>query len=101
MVLSSGNSLFVAAQLVSDPSDEVPDRVIKRIVGNIGSPGISLLVPPGSVRMKSASDKYDYLQIRGVFYRNVTQRMWTWRGPVLNFADMLIQMYPQLVISSL
>jgi hypothetical protein len=60
MALSSGNSLFVAAQLVSDPSDEVPGRVIKRIVGNIGSPGISLLVPPGSVRMKSASENYDY-----------------------------------------
>ena len=46
MALSSGNSLFIATQLVSDPSDEVPDRVVKHKFGNIGSPSISLLVPP-------------------------------------------------------
>lgn len=70
MALSAGSSLFVAAELISDPSDKVPAREIRHIVGNIGSPGISLLVPPRSVRMKSTSQNYDYRVVTHQNYDN-------------------------------
>ncbi|KAI0841351.1 hypothetical protein F5Y06DRAFT_308198 [Hypoxylon sp. FL0890] len=44
--LSYGNSLFVSSRLLSDPYTNVPDHAVTRIVGNVGRPGLSLLVPP-------------------------------------------------------
>jgi hypothetical protein len=46
MALSSGDSIFVAAALVADPLHSTQQAVIKRILGNVGRPGLSLLVPP-------------------------------------------------------
>lgn len=46
MAISSGDSLYVAAALMCDPSDESPPGAIKHVVGNIGRPGIAFLVPP-------------------------------------------------------
>ncbi|KFA62410.1 hypothetical protein S40285_06408 [Stachybotrys chlorohalonatus IBT 40285] len=46
MALSSGSSLFVLTRLLADPNTELPDCAVTRIVGNIGRPGISLLIPP-------------------------------------------------------
>ncbi|KAI1142003.1 hypothetical protein F5Y05DRAFT_369401 [Hypoxylon sp. FL0543] len=44
--LSYGNSLFVSSRLLSDPYANTPDHAVTRIVGNVGRPGLSLLVPP-------------------------------------------------------
>lgn len=46
IALSSGNSLFVATRLLTDPYDEVADSAVTRIVGNVGRSGVNLLVPP-------------------------------------------------------
>ncbi|KAF5536829.1 hypothetical protein FNAPI_11603 [Fusarium napiforme] len=46
MALSSGNSIYVATPLICDPIDQPNEHEIKRIVGNIGKPGISLMIPP-------------------------------------------------------
>ncbi|OTA56012.1 hypothetical protein K449DRAFT_356801 [Hypoxylon sp. EC38] len=46
--LSYGNSLFVSSRLLSDPYKNAPDHAVTRIVGNVGRPGLSLLVPPGT-----------------------------------------------------
>ncbi|KAI0128133.1 hypothetical protein F4776DRAFT_197397 [Hypoxylon sp. NC0597] len=46
--LSYGNSLFVSSRLLSDPYKNVPDHAVTRIVGNVGRPGLSLLVPPST-----------------------------------------------------
>ncbi|KAI1410288.1 hypothetical protein F5Y13DRAFT_202429 [Hypoxylon sp. FL1857] len=44
--LSYGDSLFVSSRLLRDPYTNVPDHAVTRIVGNVGRPGLSLLVPP-------------------------------------------------------
>lgn len=48
VALSSGNSLFVSTRLLADPFDEVDDRAVTRIVGNLGRPGLNLLIPPAA-----------------------------------------------------
>lgn len=44
--VSSGDSIFVAPHLLSDPVEGRLSNKIKRIVGNIGLPGIAMLMPP-------------------------------------------------------
>ena len=44
--MSSGNSLFVAAPLLSDPGEGSKDDEVLRVVGNIGRAGIAMLIPP-------------------------------------------------------
>jgi hypothetical protein len=56
--MSSGNSLFVAGALLTDPAISLPAFDVKRITGNIGSPGISMLVSPDQPRMKSPTNDY-------------------------------------------
>ncbi|KAI1293076.1 hypothetical protein F5Y03DRAFT_374808 [Xylaria venustula] len=46
--LSYGNSIYVSSRLLTDPSIEVPDDALTRITGNVGRPGLSLLIPPPS-----------------------------------------------------
>lgn len=45
IALSSGNSLFVPTRLLTDPYDYVAESSVTRIVGNIGRPGLNLLIP--------------------------------------------------------
>jgi hypothetical protein len=59
MAMSAGNSIFVAEALLSDPGIDLPVWAIKRIVGNIGRPGVSLLVVPSSqLRVRAASNDF-------------------------------------------
>ncbi|KAJ2986287.1 hypothetical protein NUW58_g5100 [Xylaria curta] len=44
--MSSGNSLFVDASLTCDPAIPPRRTKIRHVMGNIGKPGIALLVPP-------------------------------------------------------
>ena len=44
--MSSGNSLFVAAPLLDDPSKAGKEMHIERVIGNIGRAGIAMLIPP-------------------------------------------------------
>ena len=58
IALSSGNSLFISTRLLSDPTIKFPHFAVTRIVGNVGRPGISLLIPPAAsplVRALSSS----------------------------------------------
>lgn len=55
MAMSSGDSLFVGAALLCDPSLESYSADIKRIAGNIGRPGIAFLVPPQAPMMRDVS----------------------------------------------
>ena len=48
MAMSSGDSLFIANALLSDPATVVRSNV-RRIRGNVGKAGIALLVPPQQV----------------------------------------------------
>ena len=49
--ISSGNSIYVAGPLLCDPYEVGQVFEVRRIVGNIGRPGISLLIPPPDPKM--------------------------------------------------
>ena len=55
MAVSSGNSIYVAAPLLQDPFHKDEDMVVKRIVGNLGRGGISMLIPPVPPRIRPLS----------------------------------------------
>jgi hypothetical protein len=57
MAISSGNSIYVATQLTCDPSDEPPEYALKHILGNIGEPGISFLIPPLSPLIRKEDEQ--------------------------------------------
>ena len=52
IALSSGNSLFVLSRLLNDPNSDIAESAITRIVGNVGRPGISLLIPPAAAPLR-------------------------------------------------
>lgn len=51
MAMSSGDSLFIANSLLSDPSRHLESN-IRRIRGNVGRAGIAMLVPPEETRTR-------------------------------------------------
>lgn len=46
MAVSSGDSLYIASNVVQDPAQPVQGPGVKRVVGNIGRAGLALLIPP-------------------------------------------------------
>jgi hypothetical protein len=52
MALSVANSIYVAMPLLCDPFEEPTSSEIKHVVGNIGRPGLSFLVPPPNPKVK-------------------------------------------------
>lgn len=52
MAMSVGNSIYVAEPLLSDPVDTHRDNTIKRVIGNVGKPGIAMLIPPRNPKMR-------------------------------------------------
>jgi hypothetical protein len=53
MALSSGDSIFVAAPLLCDPMEKPVAYELRRILGNVGRTGISMLVPPSNLLIRS------------------------------------------------
>jgi hypothetical protein len=88
--LSAGNSLYVARVLLKDPADSGPDWLIERIVGNIGIPGISVIVSAEILRVADAPDDpraiqhQPYNDRREDSFSGVTMHlsMTDWRVPV-------------------
>ena len=56
---ASENSMYVTGILLSDPFDGVPDSSIRHIVGNVGRPGISLLVAPVDPQIRPLGNEYN------------------------------------------
>lgn len=54
MGMSTGNSLYVAQFLWSDPHAPPPPSIIRRSIGNVGRPGMAFLISPASPKMKDA-----------------------------------------------
>jgi hypothetical protein len=52
IAMSSGNSIFVAAPLLCDPSELPAEHEVRRVVGNIGRAGIAMLIPPQDTKIK-------------------------------------------------
>ncbi|KAL8720042.1 MAG: hypothetical protein Q9225_003035 [Loekoesia sp. 1 TL-2023] len=55
MAMSSGDVIYVSATLLADPYDDIHPGDIRGVVGNIGRPGISFLVPPKDPMIKEVS----------------------------------------------
>ncbi|KAK5052162.1 hypothetical protein LTR84_002966 [Exophiala bonariae] len=53
MAVSSANSLYVSARLLSDPSSQTDDSDIRQLIGNVGRAGLLLLVPPIDPKIRS------------------------------------------------
>ena len=54
MAISSGDSLYVAAQLLCDPAANVKPYEVHRVVGNIGRAGLAFLIPPQNPMVRAA-----------------------------------------------
>ena len=52
MAMSTGNSIYVASPLLSDPWEVTQCGKIHRVIGNIGRPGIALMIPPQRPRIR-------------------------------------------------
>ncbi|KAH8809362.1 hypothetical protein F5884DRAFT_901460 [Xylogone sp. PMI_703] len=52
MAISSGNSIYVAAPILCDPSIEPASYGVQRIIGNVGRSGIAFLYPPENPKIK-------------------------------------------------
>ncbi|OJJ69529.1 hypothetical protein ASPBRDRAFT_209089 [Aspergillus brasiliensis CBS 101740] len=57
--LASGDSIFVAAVVLSDPFDSPAPHDIRHIVGNIGRPGLSILVAPQDPNIRKPTDSFN------------------------------------------
>ncbi len=62
MAMSSGNSIFVANQVLQDPYKEDQAFGIRRIIGNVGRAGIAMLVPPQESLIRPLSDTWKLVQ---------------------------------------
>ncbi|KAI0438802.1 hypothetical protein F4803DRAFT_533894 [Xylaria telfairii] len=61
LALSVRNSIYIAAPLLCDPSENPASFEIRRISGNVGKPGIAMLVPPHNLRIRDL--QYDDWQL--------------------------------------
>ncbi|KAF5587122.1 serine threonine kinase [Fusarium subglutinans] len=56
MAVSSGNSVYLALQLLEDPSKVGIEHQVRHIAGNIGQAGTGFLVPPAKPRVRAMND---------------------------------------------
>jgi hypothetical protein len=57
LAISAGNSIYVAFNLLSDPFENTQESEVKHIVGNIGKPGISLMIPPTLPKVRKVDEE--------------------------------------------
>jgi hypothetical protein len=62
LALSIDNSIYVAGQVLSDPFNHIPGHDIRHLVGNIGHPGVSLMIGPQSPRVRGLSCDWHLVQ---------------------------------------
>lgn len=52
IAVSTGNSIFVADSLLKDPAAWIANWGVQRIIGDIGKPGISILIQPATSKIR-------------------------------------------------
>jgi hypothetical protein len=52
MAVSVDDSIYVSATLTSDPYENPETHTVYRTLGNVGKPGVSLLIPPADPKMR-------------------------------------------------
>ncbi|KAH0837707.1 hypothetical protein FOPE_04933 [Fonsecaea pedrosoi] len=89
--VAAGNSIFVAESLLSDPSQTQSGCAIRRIAGNLGRPGVSILVSPETVMVKEKTRDfravehapYDYRREDNFGATSLHLSLTEWRVPVV------------------
>ncbi|KAI0895956.1 hypothetical protein F4806DRAFT_502786 [Annulohypoxylon nitens] len=51
LAMCSGNSIIAAASLLADPFDAQTEKGLRSIIGNVGRPGVSMLIPPTNLNL--------------------------------------------------
>jgi hypothetical protein len=87
LALCSEDSMYVAAVALLDPFEQPEAHELRRIVGNIGHPGISLLVAPEEPRIRPPSN--EYTAISHVSYDFQRQNNFAGTSLHLSFTDWL------------
>ncbi len=62
LAIASGNSIFVIGALMSDPFENLAAGSVKRIIGNIGRTGISMLVAPFEPKIRPLGNQYNLVE---------------------------------------
>ncbi|KAL8718339.1 MAG: hypothetical protein Q9225_004518 [Loekoesia sp. 1 TL-2023] len=63
--VSHENSIYVASPLLADPSEPLPLYPVRRIIGNIGKPGLAVLVAPQVPKMRALGyDAWNFITHR-------------------------------------
>ncbi|KAI4151601.1 MAG: hypothetical protein LQ340_003409 [Diploschistes diacapsis] len=62
LALSIENSIYVAGVVLSDPYEKVPGYRLKRLTGNIGRDGISILIAPKNPQVREPSECYNLVE---------------------------------------
>jgi hypothetical protein len=56
LAISAGNSIYIAMPLACDPSERPRENEIKHITGNIGRPGVSIMIPPAAPKVRKLEE---------------------------------------------
>jgi hypothetical protein len=115
VAMSSGDSIFVAGGLLCDPLEFQCKSLVKRLIGNFGKPGVTLLVPPPSPLCREPNpedwqvinhDPYDGRRLEDAFGGTTLHLSFTgWRmqvdssrnGNDRGIVDKEVEMYEALV----
>ncbi len=62
LAIASGNSIFVIGAIMSDPFENLAAGSVKRIIGNIGRTGISMLVAPFEPKIRPLGNQYNLVE---------------------------------------
>ncbi|RFN52064.1 hypothetical protein FIE12Z_3616 [Fusarium flagelliforme] len=58
MAMATSDSIYIPAALLSDPTDRCEPYEMRRIWGNIGRPGIAMLIPPKEPQIRKAENDW-------------------------------------------
>lgn len=53
LAIAKDDSIFLASSLIRDPIDDIQSPFLERIDGNIGKPGIAMMIPPQNPMIKT------------------------------------------------
>lgn len=82
MAISSRNSIFVAGVLLSDPAERTEGIDVRRVVGNVGQPGITLMISPQNLLIKPPNR--DFREVKHIDYNY--QRIDSFSGTSLHLS---------------
>ena len=55
MAISHNSSIFVAQSILADPFHSNTFSLVRRILGNVGKPGLAILIPPSAPEVRERS----------------------------------------------